>query len=122
VRVCGVFRHTTLLKQNVDAARSFQDVNSIAVLDAESRLILESGSGEALLHLNRPGLNQADLSDIAAFVTVYQDSNILRLYEPIKATQINLDGLLAAPVDAARLGAVMIEISKQSLNKQKQQF
>ena len=114
--------NTTLLKQNVDAARSFQDVKSIAVLDAESRLILESGSGEALLHLNRPGLNQPDLSDIAAFVTVYQDSNILRLYEPIKATQINLDGLLAAPADAARLGAVMIEISKQSLNKQKQEF
>lgn len=112
--------NTTLLKQNVDAARSFQDVKSIAVLDAESRLILESGGGEGLSLLYRPALKQAHLSDIA--VPLYQDSNILRLYEPIKTTQINLDGLLAAPVDAGRLGAVMIEISKQSLNNQKQEF
>jgi len=117
--------NTILLKQNVDAARAFQDVKSIAVLDAESRLILESGSGEDLSLLNQPGLsqpglNQAHLNDSA--VPLYQDGNILRLYEPIKATQINLDGLLAPPVDASRLGAVMIAISKQSLNRQKQEF
>jgi diguanylate cyclase (GGDEF)-like protein/PAS domain S-box-containing protein len=104
--------NTTLLKQNVDAARSLQDVRSIAVLDAQSRLILESGSGE----------DQLRLIGMAASVPVYQDSNILRLYEPIRVTQINLDGLLAAPVDANQLGAVLIEISKQSLNNQKQEF
>lgn len=112
--------NTTLLKQNVDAARAFQDVKSIAVLDAESRLILESGSGEDLSLLNQPGLNRAHVN--ASAVPLYQDGNILRLYEPIKATQINLDGLLAPAVDAGRLGAVMIEISKQSLNRQKQEF
>jgi diguanylate cyclase (GGDEF)-like protein/PAS domain S-box-containing protein len=104
--------NTTLLKQNVDAARSLQDVKAIAVLDAQSRVILETGSAEARLHL--PGT--------AAFDRVYQDSNILRLYEPIRATQINLDGELAAPLDVSQLGAVLIEISKQSLNSQKREF
>lgn len=104
--------NTTLLKQNVDAARSLQDVKAIAVLDAQSRLLLESGSGEAQLRL----------IGMAAFDPVYQDSNILRLYEPIRATQINLDSALATPLDANQLGAVLIEISKQSLNSQKREF
>lgn len=103
---------TSLLKQNVDAALSFHDVKAIAVFDAQSKLILASGIGE----------DRSSLNDAASLVPIYQDDNILRLHEPIIATQINLDGLVAAPVVATRLGAVMIEISKQRLNAQKREF
>lgn len=101
-----------LLKQNVDAALSFRDVTSISVFDKKSVLILNSGSGGAM-----PGF-----SDAESFDPVYQDSDVLRLYEPIVATQINLDGLVSAPAVASKLGAVLLEVSKRRLNQQKNQY
>lgn len=104
--------NTILLQQNVDAARSFPDVKSIAIFDAQSSLILSSDKAGAQI---RP-------TDTASYVPIYQDNDILRLYEPIMATQINLDGLVSAPVAANQLGAVSIEISKQRLNNQKNEY
>jgi two-component system sensor histidine kinase BarA len=75
--------NATLLKQTVDAALSFQDVKAIAVFDAQAKPILTSGIGVAHSRLN----------DGASFAPIYQDGEILRLHEPIMATQINLDNL-----------------------------
>ncbi len=104
--------NTIILKQNVDSAFSFRDVEQVSVFDAQSRLVMESGSGES----------QFNPKDVASMLPVYQDNNILRLYEPIMATDINLDGAVSSSPADSKLGAVMIEISKHSLNSQKQEF
>lgn len=104
--------NSTLLKQNVDSAMSFPDVKSIIVFDVKLKPVLASGTVET----------HSQPEDIAALLPTFQDNNILRLYEPIVATQINLDGFVSAPEADYRLGAVMVEISKQSLNNQKKEF
>jgi len=102
--------NSILLKQNVDAALSFQDVKAISILDAKSRVMLESGTKSVR--------SAGDIN--TSFVPLYQDGDILRLYEPIMATQINLEGLApAASVAANQLGAVVIEISMDRLIMQK---
>lgn len=100
-----------LLKQNVDAALTFPDVKSIRVFDDKSRLILESDAN----------IGQSAASGAISLLPLYQDAETLRLYEPIMATQINLEGLASTPVEANKLGAVVIEISKQRLRKQKEE-
>ncbi len=101
-----------LLKQNADAALAFKDVRAIAVFDDKGRrILLSANSGR------RPGFD-----DAMPLEQVYQDDGMLRLAEPIMATQIDLDGLAPSPVAANRLGTVAIEISKQSLNNQKNEF
>ena len=104
--------NAVLLKQNVEVALSLPDVASILVFDEKSKLILDSGNG---------GL-RARMGDAESWEPVYQDNDILRLYEPIMATQINLDGLVSAPAVASKLGAVVLEVSKQRLNKQKNEY
>lgn len=104
--------NTILLQQNVDAARSYRDVKSIAIFDAQSKLILSSDKGGV----------QAHADDVTSLLPIYQDNDVLRLHEPIMATQINLDGLVSAPSVANQLGAVLIEISKERLNKQKTEY
>ncbi|HUX89459.1 MAG TPA: diguanylate cyclase [Gallionellaceae bacterium] len=104
--------NTILLQQNVDAARSYRDVKSIAIFDAQSKLILSSDKDGVQAHAN----------DATSLMPIYQDNDVLRLHEPIMATQINLDGLVSAPSVANQLGAVLIEISKERLNKQKTEY
>lgn len=104
--------NTILLKQNVESALSFDDVQSVVVFDAQARPLLESGRG----------ITRSREIDAAVPVPLYQDKNVLQLYEPIMATQINLDGLVSAPVVSNKLGAVLIEISKQRLNQQKNEY
>ena len=102
--------NANLLKQNVDSVMSFQDVVSIRIFDDKSRVILESGSQVA---------DPAGKHNIT-FVPLYQNADFLRLYEPILPTQINLEG--SSPSiqnNSNQLGAVVIEISKLRLNKQK---
>lgn len=100
-----------MLKQNVDAAFSYEDVMYVGVQDAKSRLLLESG---------KRGREQPEFSpDVPG---LWWGSGSLRLYEPILATQINIDGFTSAPAAVQRMGAVVLEISKQQLNSQKQQF
>ena len=102
--------NTILLKQNVDAVMSFQDVVSIRIFDDKSRLILESGSKV----VDPAG------KDSTLFVPLYQNANFMRLYEPIMATQINLEGSTTSTEHSTnQLGAVVIEISKVRLSKQK---
>ena len=104
--------NTIILKQNVDSALSFEDVELINIFDEQGKLILASGKSNA-----QSGSGRAD-----ADVPMYQDKNILRLYEPIIATQINLDGFVTGPDVASKLGKVMIEVSKLRLNQQKQEY
>lgn len=104
--------NSSILKQNVDAALSFQDVELITVFDSQFRTILESGSAKAL-----PRRSEAVPSS-----PVYQDDDTLRLFEPILATQINLDNTVSETPVASQLGAVSVGISKLRLNNQKKEF
>lgn len=99
-----------LLKQNVDATLAFKDVNAISVFDEKGKRILQSVKEK----------NTASAADLAPVEALYEDGDLLRLSEHVIATQIDLDGQVSSA--ANRLGSVTIEISKQSLNKQKGEF
>jgi diguanylate cyclase (GGDEF)-like protein/PAS domain S-box-containing protein len=101
-----------LLKANVGFALSFADVKLIDVFDERSRLVLATGEGSS----------QSQTGATYSFVPVYQDRNILRLYEPILTTQINLDDQVSTNEKPRKLGAVMVVISKKRLNSEKQEF
>jgi diguanylate cyclase (GGDEF)-like protein/PAS domain S-box-containing protein len=103
-----------LLQQNADAALGQQDVIRVAVLDASANpLVGEAGQYETLL------------AKANSSTPVYQDEDVLILYEPIVATQLKLNdldlesGLAPAASSAKSLGAVIVEISKQRLISQK---
>ena len=104
--------NSVLLKQNVDAALAFPDVTAIAVFDDKGKLLLASDTGK------KPPV----FADNAFLEPLYQNDDLLRLMEPVMATQIDLDGLVPSGGVASRLGSVVIEISKQSLNNQKNKF
>lgn len=104
--------NSIILKQNVDSALSFPDVELVTVYDAQSRPLFKSGNAKS-----PAGENAAD-----SMKTLYQDDKILRLYEPIMATQVNLDGLDAPSGVSNQLGAVRIVFSKLRLNNQKKEF
>jgi diguanylate cyclase (GGDEF)-like protein/PAS domain S-box-containing protein len=101
------------LKQGVNATLKQPDINSVLVLDTGSKpLIAESREMNA----------QASLINLVnASSPIYQDNNVLILYEPILSTQLNLhdfdEGVTVK--DAIPLGAVAIEFSKSQLNQQK---
>lgn len=102
-----------LLKQGVNATLQQPDVNSVLVLDNSTKpLIAESREKNA----HAPLINLVNAS-----TPIYQDNNVLILYVPIFATQLNLhdfdEGVAAK--DAIQLGAVAIEFSKIQLNQQK---
>lgn len=105
--------NASLLKQNVDAVMAVQDVQSIVIMDALGKAILESG-----------GSNKSSVASVATLnQAVFQDNDMLALYEPIVATQLDLDGLVApASGVASQLGSVTMEISKNRLNKQKNEY
>ncbi|HEY6093759.1 MAG TPA: ATP-binding protein [Gallionellaceae bacterium] len=100
----------TLLKQQVDSAMSFQDVQAITILDASFKPVLKLG---------QQGTSPVSLSPQTSLIV--QDSAILRLYEPIQATQIRLDDVgLGGETRANKpLGMVIIEFSKARLAKRK---
>jgi diguanylate cyclase (GGDEF)-like protein/PAS domain S-box-containing protein len=104
--------NTILLKQNMDAASTLQDVKSIAILDDKFKPMLETDGST----------NQSSFNESIKSLPVYQDGKILRVYEPIMATQINLDGLLASTSVARQLGSVVIELGRSRLNKQKEEI
>ena len=105
-----------LLKQEVNTALMQPDVHSVAVLDSNSKsLIAESREINEQVSLSgKVGLN----------TPIYQDNNVLVLYEPIFFTQLNLDDLdEGRTVNNARpLGGVIIEFSKNRLNQQKREM
>lgn len=102
-----------LLKQEVNAALMQPDVNSVVVLDTNSKALIaehrEINAHASLINL------------VNASTPIYQDNNVLILYEPIFATQLNLDGFDEGGTvkNAIQLGAVAIEFSKNHLNQQK---
>lgn len=103
---------SALLKQHVDSALSFQDVSAISVLDAAFNPILKAGQDKHDLYTQHPVASQID-----------QNSHLLRLYEPILATQIKLEQVdsqgNASQAFNKPLGMVVIEFSKTRLNRQK---
>ena len=108
-----------LLKQDADTVLADQDVDVVVVLDAESKLLVEA-SKQNVSHENytsRPN----------STAPIYQGKDVLVLYEPIVATQINLGNLThefdeTKPAPAKPLGAVIVEISKRNLNSQKKEI
>lgn len=102
-----------LLKEGVNATLQQPDVNSVLVLDNSTKLLIAE-SREKNAHA--PLINLVNAS-----TPIYQDNNVLILYVPIFATQLNLhdfdEGVAAK--DAIQLGAVAIEFSKIQLNQQK---
>lgn len=106
--------NAALLTRNIEAALAQQDAKKVAVLDESANLLLGGGI--------KPGAFAA-LSKKANLQTpVYQDAEVLVLYEPIFATQISVDEFGQEPGAGKLLGAVIIEISKQRLNRQKNQI
>src|SRR5512143_410129 len=77
-----------LLQQQVDIAFSQQDVNSVIVLDADSKYLAGAGS--------RPKVDEREqLENLASRthgLTAFQENgNALWFYQPIATTQVKLD-------------------------------
>ncbi len=111
-----------LLQQQVDIAFSQQDVNSIIVLDADSKFLAGAGG--------RPNASERErfesLSSKARNVlAVQEDSNVLWFYQPIVTTQIKLDEFGSeniGNVPSKPLGSVIVEIGKDRLNHEKMEM
>jgi len=107
----------TLLQQNSNDALAQQDVSRIVVLDASSNLLIDGGGR---------GQYETLFAKTNMSTPLYQDEDVLRLYEPIVATQIKLDELnpeTGSESTASKpLGAVIIEFSKHRLNNQKHEI
>ncbi len=104
--------NAVLLKQNVDSALLYEDVDYVSVYDNHSKLLSFARSRHASLR------ERAAAADLAEF----EDGQTLRVVEPILATQINLDELVYTPPVADKLGTVVIDISKKNLNAMKKEF
>ena len=105
-----------MLKQEVNAALVQPEVYSVGVLDSNSKpLITESRKINE--HASLSG--KADSNN-----PIYQDKNVLVLYEPIFSTRLNLDDLDEGRTvnNAKPLGGVIIEFSKNRLNQQKREM
>lgn len=102
-----------LLKQGVNTVLIQPDVNFVLVLDTDSKPLIADGR-EVHAHTSVP-------IRVNAGMPIYQDNKVLILYEPIFATQLNLDDIDTGSIikNAKPLGAVVIEFSKGSLNKKK---
>lgn len=103
--------NSVLLSRNVEVALAQQDVSKVAVMDASENLLLGAG-------IER-GASGGLLAKVNPQTPLYQNSDVLVLYEPILATQINLGELEQAHDVSKPLGAVIIEASKARLNKEK---
>lgn len=103
--------NSALLSRNIDAALAQEDMSKVAVLDASANLLLSGGivPGEFGRLAARANLQ----------TPVYQDSDVLVLHEPIHATQVSLDEFGQTSDAGKPLGAVIVEISKQRLNRHK---
>jgi signal transduction histidine kinase len=111
--------NTALLKQNVDAALAQRDVSKVVVLDAAAMPLMGDESGGR-------GQYETLLAQANKLAPLYQDGDVLLMYEPIVATQIKLDELEreveTGPSTAKPLGAVIIEFSKHRLRAQKNEI
>ncbi len=108
-----------LLQQDVDATLAQQDVSKVVVLDAAGKPFTGGASG---------GYGQYETLFVKANRSnpVYQDGDVLVLYEPIVATQVKLDELDREAgsmlVAGKPLGSIIIEVSKLHLNRHKHEI
>ena len=103
----------------MDTAFAQQDVNSIIVLDAQSKYL--AGAGGTRNAYERK-LVESTLSKVDDIITIREDRNVLWFHQPIIATQIKLDELgnsSAGNQSNTELGSVIVEISKDRLNREK---
>lgn len=113
--------NTDLLRQNINSALSHQDVSGVVVLDASANPLMDGANQGWKPYGKLPAM--ADSSS-----RLYQDRDMLVLYEPIAATQIRLDpldiesGLRPAAAPNQPIGTVILEISKQRLNGKKHEI
>jgi diguanylate cyclase (GGDEF)-like protein/PAS domain S-box-containing protein len=104
--------NTVLLKQNIDSALLNEDVEYVSVFDSHSKLLMNTRSHSVPARENVAVPGEA----------IQSDAHVLRVTEPILATQINLDELISSPASVDRLGTVVIDISKKRLNAQKEEY
>jgi len=108
-----------LLQQQVDTAFAQQDVNSIVVLSTDSKYL--AGAGGTRKTYEQDFFKNA-LSRTDEIVTFREDRDVLWFNQPIVATQIKLDELgnsSAGNRSNMELGKVIVEISKDRLNREK---
>ena len=108
-----------LLQQQVDTAFAQQDVNSIIVLSSDSKYL--AGAGGTRKTYEQDFFKNA-LSRTDEMVTFREDRDVLWFAQPIVATQIKLDELgnsSAGNRSSMELGKVIVEISKDRLNREK---
>lgn len=104
-----------LLKRYLDATLAQRDVK---------RVVFHDGSGKTLMDsAEKRGTGEPIVAAIGPSNPVYEDQRSLWIYEPIVPTEIKLDNP-GDDADAGRsgiqaLGAVLIEVSKDRLNKSK---
>ena len=108
-----------LLKQNADAVLADQNVDAVAVLDADFNLLVAASK--------QNGSHENLAAKVDSAFPIYQGKDALVLYEPIIATQIKLDELDREidgqkPAPAKPLGAVIVAISKHHLNSQRNEI
>jgi signal transduction histidine kinase len=109
-----------LLQQQVDIAFSQQDVNSIAVRDAETKHLASAGITR---NIKERELFEQIASKSNDLITIQENRNVIWFYQPIVATQIELDelgsgGNVRIPTKKT-LGSVIVEIGKDRLNREK---
>jgi len=108
----------SLLQQQVDLAFAQPDVSSVIVLDASGNYLAGSGNSR-----DADGLSPIAGSSLQT-LPMREDSRVLTVYQPIVATQIELDepGTTSPRSMSKPLGAVVIVISKTRLNSEKLQM
>jgi signal transduction histidine kinase len=108
-----------LLQQQVDIAFSQQDVNSIVVMDAGTKHLAGAGNTR---NLQARQIFERLASQTNDLITVQEDRDVFWFYQPIVATQIELDELSNGntPMPPKKtLGSVIVEIGKDRLNREK---
>jgi signal transduction histidine kinase len=108
-----------LLQQQVDIAFSQQDVNSIRVMDAEYKYLAGAGSTR---NIKERELFESLASKSSDLITIQEERNVVWFYQPIVATQIDLDELGGGngrSPSKKTLGSVIVEIGKDRLNREK---
>jgi signal transduction histidine kinase len=108
-----------LLQQQVDIAFSQQDVNSITVMDAYSKPLASAGSTR---NIQEREIFENLASKTRDLITIQEDHDDIWFYQPIVATQIEVDelgnGNVRSPSKKS-LGGVIVEIGKERLNREK---
>jgi signal transduction histidine kinase/ActR/RegA family two-component response regulator len=102
-----------LLEQGARSMLDNSEIDAVTVLDSHDN---------AMFVLARDGARRRNLADmVSKRDPVWQDQDVLRLYQPIVTTQLNIGDIElaadSAPPKPASLGAVVIEVSKQQLNR-----